>query len=227
MKKTKQKLIKKQNKKWIYLGIGGICLLIILGVLAFSIRNSGNEITGASTSVSYYGVSNYPFNLNKICSGTAPYCKKGVQTKVTISQPELGKLKTAGTAIDVAGKIVSAVDYGSNLAGMYQGSVPTPIPTDALGVVTSASGAAINYFKKETSCLSKIGQQYGSKDKFEFGVISYLSYATCANYPDWFYAYVKHEYRTLEGKFICSQEGTKLFSIEQGTGKVSKSTFGC
>lgn len=218
---------KKLNKKRIYLGIGGLCLLLILGILAVSIRNSGNQITGASISVNYYGVSNYPFNLNKVCSGTAPYCKKGVQTKVAISQPELKNLKTAGTAIEVAGKIVSVVDYGSNLVGMYQGSAPTPIPTDALGVVTSVSGTLIDYFKKETSCLSKIGQQYGSKDKFEFGVISYLSYATCANYPDWFYAYVKHEYRALDGKFICSQDGAKLFSIEQGTGKVSSSTFGC
>lgn len=226
MKKKKCNL-KTQNKKWIYLGIGGICLLMLLSILAFSAKNKGNEITGASTSVNYYGVSNYPFNLNKVCSGTAPYCKKGVQTKVAISQPELKNLKTAGTAIDVAGKIVSAVDYGSNLVGMYQGSVPTPIPTDALGIVTSVSGTAIDYFKKETSCLSKIGQQYGSKDKFEFGVISYLSYATCSSYPDWLYAYVKHEYRTLDGTFICSQDGTKLFSVEMGTGKVSKSTFGC
>lgn len=223
----KKKRKEKQNKKLFYFGIGGLVLIVLCVVLILSFKSSGNEITGSSVYVNYYGASNYPFNLNKVCSGTAPYCKKGVQTKVTISQPELGKLKTAGTAINVAGKIVSAVDYGSNLAGMYQGSVPTPIPTDALGIVTSASETAINYFKKETSCLSKIGQQYGSKDKFEFGVISYLSYATCSGYPDWLYAYVKHEYRTLDGKFICSQDGTKLFSVEMGTGKVSKSTFGC
>ncbi|MFH0701447.1 MAG: hypothetical protein V2A62_03345 [Candidatus Woesearchaeota archaeon] len=225
MKKNKNK---NKSKKWFYFGLGGILVVLtVIVVVIFFTGNKGDSITGSSVSVNYYGVSNYPFNLNKVCSGTAPYCKKGVQTKVTITQPELGKLKVAGTAIDVAGKIVSAVDYGSNLVGMYQGSVPTPIPTDALGVVTSASGAAIDYFKKETSCLSKIGQQYGSKDKFEFGVISYLSYATCTNYPDWLYAYVKHEYRALDGKFICSQDGTKLFSVEMGTGKVSKSTFGC
>lgn len=230
MKKGVIKKIKK-NKKRIYAG-GAVCLLIMMAAVLFFISTNTvsvptNEITGGSVYVSYYGVSNYPFNLDKVCSGTAPYCKKGVQTKVTISQPELGKLKIAGTTIDVAGKIVSAVDFGSNLAGIYQGSVPTPIPTDALGVVTSASGMVIDEFKKGTSCLSKIGSLYGSKDSFEFGIISYLSYATCSNYPDWFYAYIKHEYRALDGKFICSQDGKKLFSIEQGTGKVSSSTFGC
>ncbi|MEK6938904.1 MAG: hypothetical protein AABX04_07730, partial [Nanoarchaeota archaeon] len=223
MKKNRNK-----SNKWFYFGLGGILIVLAVIIIVMVLTgNKGDSITGGSVSVNYYGVSNYPFNLNKVCSGTAPYCKKGVQTKVTMTQPELGKLKVAGTAIDVAGKIVSAVDYGSNLVGMYQGSVPTPIPTDALGVVTSASGAAIDYFKKETPCLSKIGQQYGSKDKFEFGVISYLSYATCANYPDWLYAYVKHEYRTMDGKFICSQDGTKLFSVQMGTGKVSSNTFGC
>lgn len=218
---------KLKSKKWIYIGGGGLFLVIFLIILAVLLEEGKSEITGSAVYVNYYGASNYPFNLNKVCSGTAPYCKKGVQTKVTISQPELGKLKLAGTTIDVAGKIVSTIDFGSNLAGLYQRSVPTPIPTDALGIVTSASGMIIDQFKKETSCLSKIGGLYGNRDKFEFGIVSYLSYKTCSYYPDWFYAYVKHDYRTIDGKFICSQEGTKLFSIEQGTGKVSKSTTGC
>lgn len=224
MKKIKKIINKiKKGKKSVY-SIIVIIVLLVLGFLSFNLE--GSDVTGSAVYVSYYGVSNYPFNLNKVC-GSTPYCNKGVQTKVTIAQPELGKLKIAGTAIDVAGKIVSVVDSGSNIVSLFQGSTPTPIPTDALGVVTSASGAIIEQFKKETSCLSKIGELYGAKDKIEVGVISYLTYKTCSYYPDWFYAYIQHEYRTLDGKLICRQESTKLFSIEQGTGKISKSTMGC
>ena len=206
-----------------------IVLLLLAGILGVTFLNPSPQtdfITGDAVSVRYYGVSNYPFNLKSVC-GSNTYCMKGVQTKVTISQPELGRLNTAGTTIDVAGKIVSAVDLASNIVGLYQGSVPTPIPTDALGVVTAASGAAIDAMKKDTACLSTIGSKYGSRDKVEFGIISYMSYKVCSNYPDWLYAYIKHDYRLLDGTYICTQEGTRLFSVQMGTGKTSKSTFGC
>ncbi|MEW5897456.1 MAG: hypothetical protein AB1668_07205 [Nanoarchaeota archaeon] len=220
--------MKKKNKKdkidrrFLYLGIWGV-VFVILVVLGFSLKEnlvgtSGTTgTTGASAYVKYYGVSNYPLNSQ---AGK-------IQTYVKLTQPELGNLKTAGGVISVANSITQAADFANGIVSIYQGSPPVPIPTGALDVVISAANYAAGYFSSETKCLSQIGSKYGSQKEVEFVLVSQLAYGQCSYYPEWLYAYVRHSYYTKDGKHICSQEGSKLFSIEMGTGQTSSSTFGC
>lgn len=212
-------LDKKANKRFLYLSIWGV-FLVLLVVIGFSLKSSLIETsgtTGASIYVKYYGVSNYPLNSQ---AGK-------IQTYVKLTQPELGNLKNAGGVISVANSITQAADFANGLVGIYQGNPPVPIPTGALDVVISGANYATGYFASETKCLSQIGSKYGRQNELEFVLVSQLAYAQCKNYPEWLYAYVKHSYYTKDGKLICAQEGTKLFSIEMGTGKTSSSTFGC
>lgn len=212
-----------------------VVLLAVVGYLAFVfITPSGNNITGNTVYVNYYGVSNYPLNLNTAC-GSNSYCKKGVQTLVTMSKSDVAGLSNSGTVITVAGKIVDAINLGSTITSLYKeglNAVPgmaIPVPTSGLDIVTQASGAVISEFKKNTNCLSSIGSRLSpdSKGRYQFALVSYMSYKVCRYYDDWMYAYIRHDYYTTGGKYLCTYEGTKLFSMEMGTGKISKSTAGC
>lgn len=214
MKKRKDNSLKFAEKRKFF--ILAAFLLTSLTLLLLFIPYSGN-VTGSSVYVKYYGVSNYPLGSQA----------GNIQTYIKLTQPDLGGLKAAGGVITVANAITQAADFANGVVGAYQGNPPVPIPTGALDVVISAANYATAYFKDNTKCLSEIGSRYGSQKEVELVLVSKLAYRQCANYPDWLYAFVDHSYYTKAGKFICRQEGGKLFSIEMGTGKTSSSTFGC
>ena len=204
------------KKKIIIISIA-VLIAIILAVILYS-KSNGSRITGDAVSVKYWGVSNYPLKdqANKI------------QAEVKISQPDLKNLATANNVMVVAKKITDAADFVNNIASVATGSVPTPIPTSILDAVVSLSGKITQGFLDDTVCLRKIGKDYGSKDSIEFVVVTDIGYSVCgAPYTDWNVAKIRHTYYTKDGKKICQQMGTKLFTIQQMTGKTSSSTLGC
>lgn len=233
--------MEKRGKK-LYEKIGRLIILIvsiilIVFVLVQNYNKDNNKITGETVYVSYYGVSNYPLNLEKIC-GSNSYCKKGVQTGVNLEKSDLDGILYGTTAIDVAGKVVNAINLGSNIVSIFKEGlkaipgVVIPVPTSGLDIVTQASGAIISEFKKNTDCIGSVARKLsGTKPTngkyYQFDVVSYMAYKQCAYYSNWWYAFVRHDYYTIDGKYVCTYEGSKLFSLEQGTGKLSKSTAGC
>lgn len=233
MKKEKEK---KRNKKEYMVVIGILLVISIVAAVLIQIDKE-NKVTGDTVYVSYYGISNYPLNLNSAC-GSNSYCKKGVQTGVNLEKADLDGILFGGTVIDVAGKIVNAINLGSNIASIFKEGLKAipgmviPIPTSGLDIVTQASSAAISEFKKNTDCIGTVARKLSESKPtngkyYQFVVVSYMTYKTCAYYSNWWYAFVRHDYYTIGGKYICTYEGTKLFSLEQGTGKISSSTTGC
>jgi hypothetical protein len=67
-----------------------------------------------------------------------------------------------------------------------------------------------------------VGQNYGIEKELEFGVVSYLNYQTCTSWPNWLSVTIKHDFVTMDGTFICSQESSTLFTVNQDTGETSK-----
>jgi hypothetical protein len=195
----------------------GIVVALVVGIALSVSSPAGNSVTGASVYVKYYGISNYPLNSQ---SGK-------IQTLVKLKQPTLGKLAVASTTIQVASDIVSAADFANGVVSAYQGSPPVPIPTGGLDAVIAGSKYLTDYFKSDTACLRKIGDTYGKSAEFSFVIVSKLAYKQCSSYKDWLVAFVQHYYYATDGKFICRQDSSGLFSIEMGTGKTKTSTFGC
>lgn len=221
IKKTGKKKAKKKSKKKkkkLFWSLAGICLVVagIFSVLYF-FSSETETPTGAAIRVKYYGVSNYPIRSQ---AGK-------LQTYVKMTQPTLGNLQRAGTAISVARKIVEATDFANGMAGAVQGDIPVPVPTGYLDVVISAADYLTDKFKKDTKCLRKIGERYGNKQSVEFAVVTKPVYHQCSWYPDWNGVRARHTYYTMDGRSICSQDSATLFTLQQMTGKTSSSTRGC
>lgn len=218
MKKSKKKKPKtKKTTRILYSVLAGIVLgFLVLGIVSLS--PARENLTGSSVYVKYYGVSNYP--LNKQAGN--------IQTFVKLDQPTLKNLVYASTTIEVANNIVSAADFVNGAVGLYQGSPPAPVPTNALDAVITAAGYITDYFKQDTACLRKIGEKYGSQRDVSFVLVSKLAYKQCTSYSDWLVAYIQHNYYTYpDGKFICRQDSKNLFAIKMGTGETSTNTWGC
>ena len=195
----------------------GIIVAVLVSIALILPSPAKMGITGYSVKVSYYGVSNYPISSQ---AGS-------IQTKVTIKQPTLANMKSAATAMQVASDIVQTADFANGVVSAYQGDPPAPIPTGALDVVITAAGYVTDYFKKETKCMRYIGNNYGQLSELTFALVSKIAYSQCSHYPDWNYAYIQHNYYTMDGKRFCRQESSKLFSVKQVTGETSSSTYGC
>ncbi|MFC1686830.1 hypothetical protein ACFL0E_00550 [Nanoarchaeota archaeon] len=218
IKKTKRKAYKSKKIKRILFAVGIGILFMCLCFCTVMFSPLKEIVTGRSVYVKYYGVSNYPLNS-----------KAGkIQTYIKIKQPTLRNLGNSATIIETANDITEAADFANGLVSAYSGDPPAPVPTGALDAVIAGAKAATNHFKSQTTCLRKIGTTYKNSNEVKLVLVSELAYKQCSSYPDWSYAYAKHTYYTYSGgKYVCRQDGSKLFSIEMGTGKTSKSTWGC
>ena len=205
-----------KKKNGLFPLVMAVIIVLVAGLLSAYAVEMG-DVTAHSVYVRYYGVSNYPLN-----SQTGK-----IQTYVKLDGTTLRNLKYSGGAISVARSIVQVADFGNSMVGLYKGEAPVPVPTSALDAVISAADVLTAKFADDTTCLRTIGRKYGSRSSFEFVVVTDMSYQQCSYYDDWLVARARHTYYTKSGSYICRQLGTKLFSIEMGTGKTSKSTWGC
>ncbi len=217
-KKIKRKSYKPKKIKRILFAVGIGILFMCLCFCTVMVSPLKEIVTGRSIYIKYYGVSNYPLN------GEAGK----IQTYVKITQPTLRNLDNSATIIETTNDITEAADFANGLVSAYKGDPPAPVPTSALDAVIAGAKAATNHFKSQTTCLRKIGTTYKNSKEVKLVLVSELAYKQCNSYSNWLYAYAKHTYYTYpEGKYVCSQDGSKLFSIEMGTGKTSKSIWGC
>lgn len=228
VKKTKKrkfsKSLVKTDKKFIYLGVGGVVLLVALVVLAVGIRT--NFSTGASVFVKYYGVSNEPMESQE----------GKIQTYVKLTQPTLGDLRTdtgnlevaTAAQLEVATDIVEAANFRKGIVEIYQKSAPVPVFTAALDNVITAGNEVANNFKADPFCLRRIGNNYGHSGDIIFVLVSELVYNLCEGNNNQYYAYARHAfYQHPGGEFLCSQNSDKLFTMERESGLTSPNLADC
>jgi len=211
---------RKANKKLTYLGMGGLILIITAFILVAGLRNS--SLTGHSISVHSYGVSEYPMK-HRVGS---------LQTVFELKQPtamNMGEIQGGNEArLIVANEIVNKVNFPEGILEMYKKNPPSLLLTDAIKKISKAAKKENDNFRKDTTCLKKIGENLGHWGTLEVILVSELKYQRCNKNPKWLSAYVKHTFFNKEGnRFICSQEGSPLFLVNEEKGKVKSDTTTC
>lgn len=208
---------KKEDRKFVL--AFSILILTAIALLINFIEPSGKNITGAvSAEVVHRGVSNYPI---------ADQGGK-MQTEVELEQPTLGSLGDISTANAVNQKILDNSDLVNGIIGLYKINPPAPLTADSLNLVTTAAETAVVNFKKDTSCLKKIYENYGNEEKFNFVIVTDLVYSQCKSTPEWLAASVEYTFYNFNGNNkLCTLKTAQLFSTEIATGKISVSATNC
>ncbi|MEW5896414.1 MAG: hypothetical protein AB1668_01870 [Nanoarchaeota archaeon] len=210
-----------RSRLFAYLTVFGIFLLaavIVVVIMRGSQENNALPAnTGASIYVKYYGVADTPM---KIHAGK-------VQTYVELTQPTLMGIVERANAQNVAAEIADAADFPYGVVQLYKNDNPS-IHYLAEGEITAAAGKENDFFKSNTVCLERVGDDQGHNGYLKMVLVSELNYQRCSNSPEWFFAFVKHTFWDLEGGyFLCDQEDGKLFLIKESSGEISTDVSSC
>ena len=176
-------------------------------------------VSGSSIEIREYGVSNYQLT------------EKGkIQTHVSLMQSVLMDLDSWTTRTSVAENIVKKSNMVNEMINIYQENPPTTIPSGALDAVRSRADEVSEEFINANMCLKRVGYLYGhQKEGLDFTITTEWRYRKCRDRhnEDWLVAFVKHNYYTDKGEFICGQDSDLLFAINLETGETSTDTYNC
>ncbi len=211
-----------KSKKLTYVGTACLFLIITAFFIVGSLKDSPSEVTGSSVYVRYYGISD---QLMENKAGN-------LQTYIKLEQPTLmnmGKIQEGDeTRNNVANDIINSVNFVRGITDLYQNNAPVTIRHGSLETVSAAAALEADNFKSDTTCLKNIGENHGHVGAFEVFLVSELKFQKCTKDPGQLYAYVKHTFFKKEGnRFICGQEGDKLFLIRITDGKINSDTSAC
>jgi len=212
MKKKTNKI----SKEKLFL-FGGIFLAVIILVLAIGFSSS-SKVTGLSI---YVEAQDFSEPLMKTKAGSA-------QTYIELVFPTLANLVTPEGKLKVATEIADKADFGNVLAYVYKENPPAKyLPKDLEKVFVAGDIEAKN-FETQTLCLEKIGNMHGTKRKIELVLVTELVYNFCKDDPNTLYAYAKQTFfEYMSGRYMCNQDGDKLFTIDKATGEISLDVEGC
>lgn len=210
-----------RNRLFAYLSVFGIFLFAaVIAVIVMRGSHETNTVpasTGASVYVEYYGVADTPL---KNQAGK-------VQTYIELTQPTLMEIVERVNAQKVAAEIADAADFPYGIVQLYKNDNPS-IHYLAEGEVTSAAQKELDFFKSNTMCLERIGDDRGHNGYLKMVLVSELKYERCSNSPEWFFASVRHTFWNMEGGyFLCDQQDGKLFLIKESSGEINTDVSSC
>ena len=203
------------NKKFRYIGIGGIIVIIAAIILTVSLRENLN-ITGNTVSVEAHGISN-----------TKTGQQTHLQTDIELKKSDLESLKTAHGRVDIATQIAEGANLIKGISDLALKDSPVPIPSTNLKVLNAGAGSEIDNFKTQMRCLRKIGEIHWTSLKLV--LISELMFQQCNHDKDYLSAHMKHTYYSHDSKnrFLCDQNNDRIFLINKETGAIVTDTTIC
>ncbi|MDP3989933.1 MAG: hypothetical protein Q8Q01_01885 [archaeon] len=192
--------------------IGIITLLVIISSAGFKI----SSLTGASISVKYYGISDEPLaaQIGKI------------QTLIEFNQPLLLKLREESGRVEATEVIRQSTDYSKNVVNLYTSNPLASSEVDDLEKIKEGAAKSIN-FDTDSTCLKRIGSNFGRLGSYTTVLASDLSYQSCTKKDKWSYVVLRHTFLNEYGEFVCTQDSEKLFLVDRRTGDVSLDTEDC
>jgi hypothetical protein len=206
--------------KNIYVGLGAVFLVMIVGIVVGVTNSSTTEtLTGASVYVEYYGV-------NDVLMETQA---DKLQTYIQVKQPSLLNMETTEGRIKVVNELISTAEFDAGLVELYQQDPSRTITSGVLDQVLRGAYKEEENIKNDLTCFKKIGENH-ARGSGQFGIfmISEFVYQTCRNMPEKLAAHVKHTFFQERGnRFLCSQENPNLFLIDKNTGAVNTEVIGC
>ncbi len=194
-----------------------IVAIFCLAIIIFLKPESG--VSGSSINIREYGVSDYQVT------------EEGkIQANVNLMQSVLMDLDSWTTRTSVAENIVKKSNMVNGLINLYQENPPTIIPSGALDAVRNGANKISEEFINANMCLKRAGYLYGHQEEgLDFIITTEWRYRKCRDRhnEDWLASFVKHNYYTDEGEFICGQDSDLLFAINLETGETSTDTYNC
>lgn len=213
--RVNEKVKQNNNKNLVLYGLGAI---VIIAALVIGLTGFPTNATGATITVTSYGLS------DKLMSTHAGK----IQTLIEFTKPQLKSLSTPEGRASLVPGIVNKIDFKNEIVKAYKNNPWATISTTSLNMVAVGAMNEANNFDTNTRCFKEIGSGYRRFPDLKLVVISELKYQSCRNIKDWHYGYMQHTFYQQNGnKFICMQDNNKLFAVDDKNGDVSLDTTQC